>query len=426
MNPCTIERAVEVVAVSGDDVTLRPGTYNLTDDLTFLETSFGAITVHGAPGARPQINVALSAPTIAGVVVRGTIRDVTIVETGSSPTQLLQVEQSTDLAERVFVHATLDNTVACDVSGTIRDSVCWAEGDGAVAARISRGPTFSGTATLRNVTAIASGTGGVGVQAGAGGANSNATLNGRNVIARGAGFDAEAVGGGTSATVDLDFSNYETQNEVGNGTVTDPGTLNNETADPVFRDAANGDFHQTGASGGTTDQGTDTVALGAFDIDGQTRDLGANPDIGADELANGTTTGVTCSPSSLVVGSGGSNCTVTVTDTSPSPDTPSGIVNLSGASGVGGNCTLMMVSGSQASCPVTYTPTGAGLQQVTAAYPGDNLHDPSQGTAVLAVAASSAPPTLAPQAPTATPPKKKRCKKGRKLKKGKCVKKKRK
>jgi hypothetical protein len=85
-----------------------------------------------------------------------------------------------------------------------------------------------------------------------------------------------------------------------------------------------------------------------------------------------------------------------------------------------------MVSVSQASCAAPYTPTGAGLQQVTATYPGDNLHDPSQGTAVLSVTAAPAPPTLAPQAPIATPAKKKRCKKGRKLKKGKCVKKKRK
>jgi hypothetical protein len=56
---------------------------------------------------------------------------------------------------------------------------------------------------------------------------------------------------------------------------------------------------------------------------------------------------------------------------------------------------------------VTYTPTaiGSGSHQITASYPGDSTHEPSQGTAVVTVLSPSAltPPGVTPPATPAPP-----------------------
>jgi hypothetical protein len=79
----------------------------------------------------------------------------------------------------------------------------------------------------------------------------------------------------------------------------------------------------------------------------------------------------------------------------------------------------------QGECTITYTPSavGSGTHQLGGAYtPEDQLHEASQGSSPLAV---TGPPARAPSSSNAGAAKKK-CKKHRKLKHGKCVKKKRK
>ena len=87
-------------------------------------------------------------------------------------------------------------------------------------------------------------------------------------------------------TASFDHSNYETESEAAAGDITDPGTGSNVTTDPAFVNAAAGDFHQLSSSTGTLDLGTAT-GLDPLerDLDGQYRNQGAAPDIGADELA---------------------------------------------------------------------------------------------------------------------------------------------
>jgi hypothetical protein len=159
--------------------------------------------------------------------------------------------------------------------------------------------------------------------------------------------------------------------------------------------------------------------------------LGNRCDIGAFEVQrNTTTTALVCAPTSLMLGTESTNCTATVTDSGSSAPltTPTGTVNFS-AGGTGAfdptGCELTMLSASEASCEVSYTPSVGGARLITGAYAGDADHDISQGSAQVDV---QSPPSPAPVTPT-TPPSNptaaiKKCKKkfpkGKKRKK--CIK----
>jgi hypothetical protein len=64
--------------------------------------------------------------------------------------------------------------------------------------------------------------------------------------------------------------------------------------------------------------------------------------------------------------------------------------NGSGIFSGSGSCLLLGNAG-HPGCQVTYTPTavGSGSHQITASYPGDVDHDPSQGATQLAVIGSA-------------------------------------
>jgi hypothetical protein len=106
-----------------------------------------------------------------------------------------------------------------------------------------------------------------------------------------------------------------------------------------------------------------------------------------------TTTAVTCSPGSIVVGQA-TSCTATVTDTASSgPTTPTGAVTFTsdtsgGTFSGGGSCTLAPANtGGQASCSLSYTPgqAGSGTQTITSNYGGDSAHAASSGQDTITV-----------------------------------------
>jgi hypothetical protein len=105
-----------------------------------------------------------------------------------------------------------------------------------------------------------------------------------------------------------------------------------------------------------------------------------------------TTTSVTCAPTAVVVAQA-TTCTATVTDTATTGQaTPTGTVafttGTSGGTFTPAACTLSPDgTASQASCPVTYTPTqaGTGTQTITATYGGDTEHTTSTATATMTV-----------------------------------------
>src|SRR2546425_566007 len=112
------------------------------------------------------------------------------------------------------------------------------------------------------------------------------------------------------------------------------------------------------------------------------------PEISGAYGAFPTSTSVSCSPSSVVVG-GPTQCTATVTDTSSKPTVPGGTVSFtSDSSGnfVGSPCALVGFGGSS-SCRATYTPSslGTGAHTITANYGGDASHAASSGQFTVSV-----------------------------------------
>jgi hypothetical protein len=282
--PCTLQRAVEVQAVGGDEVVLNSGTYiEGANEVTIDDP----IDLHGAVGeARPTISSTAAGPAVDVDAAGAVVRDLRIEHSVAINGVALDI-QVPATAERVI--ATSSANIAClpGLGAVIRDSICHSTALNEAAVRFftSGGPS---TATLINVTAVASA------------GNSNAidlqvfdqgvqTLNATNVVASGSGTaaDVSAVNNGDAfaeVTINLDHSNYDTENEPGGDTtVTDPGSGTNQLAAPQFSDAASAGFHQLAGSP-TIDAGAAVAGLGAADIDGEARRQGAAPDIGADEF----------------------------------------------------------------------------------------------------------------------------------------------
>jgi hypothetical protein len=279
-DPCDIETAIEHTSVAANtDVIVLPGTYS-AGELQITKS----VDVHGAQGQpRPRI---VSTDGTALDVAEASAK-VSHLELESSGPALFMSQGGT--AERMVAHAT-GGAAAClsPRTATLRDSVCWHSGSGGTALDMNLGTSTSTafTTTLRNVTAVATGSTSTGISVVASQA-AQLTIDGKNVIADGTSVDASATTtiAAAGAFINLSHSNFATRNASGQGTesVTDPTTENNVTTAPVFVDAADGDFHQTTASTGTLDLGTADAQNGTTDFDGEARTAGATIDIGADE-----------------------------------------------------------------------------------------------------------------------------------------------
>jgi hypothetical protein len=179
---------------------------------------------------------------------------------------------------------------------TVTDTLVQAGGTGAT-------PTTAIQATggkLRNVTAIATGTGSRGLQATSFLGPTPANTSVKNSILRGDGADVAVdpsvggiasppgctigtpgcimIGGIGGGDLTINKSNFRTST----------GTLNaasggNQTADPMFTNAAAGDFHPQAGSP-AIDAGTDDADNGTKDLDGNDRKLGSAVDMGAYEF----------------------------------------------------------------------------------------------------------------------------------------------
>jgi Ca2+-binding RTX toxin-like protein len=278
IDPCSLQVAVESAAAN-DEVIVNPGDYN--EGANELDIPL-TVDVHGASG-QPFPRILSSAVQRAVFANAGTtLSAIQIEHTGTFEGLRLG---SGALAERVLVHTT--GATGCAVgTATIRDSVCWTTigGGSGKGVLLSQGGAVTLTATLRNVTAAATGFGGDALVVGASGGGNN-TIDAKNVIAFGTGADAAASTDSlATATVTLESSNFDTQQEFGTGaTVTDPGTGTNQTAALLFVNAAIGDFHQLAGSP-TIDAGAAVDMMGTADLDGDPRTVGAAPDIGADEF----------------------------------------------------------------------------------------------------------------------------------------------
>jgi hypothetical protein len=281
-NPCDIQDAVENATVAdGDEVVLLPGTYALpaTDALEIDSV----IDLHGVAGAARPLITTVEGPALDfGAAARvHDLRAHSVDERG------MDSFGEAPIVERVVVSS--ENARACyppEAPGVLRDSVCFTEGTGVEAVGALVGTNGSINFTLRNVTAIATGSGSYGVNFETD--NGNFLVNIRNLIADGQAIDVRAVETGTgSIAIALQYSNYAVASpNAGGVAITQPGTVNNQTAAYRLADPLGGDFGQLPGSP-TIDAGggpPDVDLLGQLDFERQPRIQGSAPDIGADEF----------------------------------------------------------------------------------------------------------------------------------------------
>ncbi|MGZ5375906.1 MAG: choice-of-anchor Q domain-containing protein, partial [Solirubrobacterales bacterium] len=278
---CSIYTAKTMASMAGDEVLLAAGTYPLSvGGGGFVNFSSDVTVKPQATGIRPLI--ASSDGSAIGVTGAGaTIQDVDIAISGLASSEALAVQGVGTAAYRVAVTATGTTPIGARLQGggLLSDSTAWTQSNGG---RAIVGGGANSTNTIRNTTAIATGTSSFGFVAD-GTFGQPQIDNVHNAIFRGTAFDFKATGGAADVvTVNIDHSNYVTSlAESAMSTINDNG--GNQSGTPLFAGAGTGDFTQLAGSP-TIDKGAAVGGLGPLDFSGGNRVLGLAPDIGADEF----------------------------------------------------------------------------------------------------------------------------------------------
>ena len=405
-DPCSIYTAAHYAASgttleAGDVVELAPGTYSEADgDLgpTDMIQPPPAVVVRGEPGAPRPVIVLESNSAGWGAFFLGPAAEVFDVEVRNQAVSGSAITNQGGVFSRVIARSTVSTSFTCtSFEGTMLSSACINQAGGtAVGVSVA---TSAGThaSNLRNSTFIATGPGSVGMDFAyfASSPGVIGSVFGVGIIAKGESKDVIARGmelsGGHGATTQIELlaSDYATTDTktagTGSAVVTPAGTNGNITAPPLL---AADNVHQLSGSP-TIDKGAVDGASDPLDIDGQAREIGLAPDIGADELGNPTTTTVSCNPASLTAGS--STCLVAVEDVGTALTQPSGTVSIVSTSGlaVPSSCTLSPVNEARSTCSVVASTVAGvlGAQTVTATYAGDAGHEGSKGSGTVTVEA---------------------------------------
>jgi hypothetical protein len=287
-DPCELPVAVDD-ANDVDRVKVLPGRYELAETLT-IDTD---ATIRGDRRHPPRlvigddiaISVPIADPTVSDLVVRS---DGAALSTGFSAATFQRL--------RLIGDSHLPVCHLPDAPGLMRDVICVNRDTGAALGKfVATGGTYAVDFILINVTAIARSHTSADAHAllaeyttGATG-TVDVTYDIANSILRGGGAAADidvAAGGPGTETVALDLrrSNWATDDVSAGVTVTPAGSAGNQTVEPRFVRPAELDYRQRAASP-TVDRGLVHPMLGAFDFEGDPRQFGPRPDIGADEYA---------------------------------------------------------------------------------------------------------------------------------------------
>jgi hypothetical protein len=246
-DPCGLETALDSGAgglVDGDTVLLAPGTYHPVGSLEV----FRSVTMSAEPGQ--------AAPLIEAEGERGlfmqnpsTVRDIRIHSSAGTEYGFVMASAGST-AERVESAGEAGH--ACVLGGgTLRDALCsglpaLGGGYGVEMFQSSLSPT-SIEAKLFNVTAIG-GSAGIALVANE---SASVKLSATNTISSGDEEDvyANALAPTASVQVELSHSNFsEVTVEGANAEVTSSGTAGNQTASPLFVDAAGGNYREAAGS----------------------------------------------------------------------------------------------------------------------------------------------------------------------------------
>jgi hypothetical protein len=277
--PCSIEDAVAFGnTTNGDTILLAPGTYHPAASLEI----FRPLTISGEPGK--------ASPLIEAAGERGlffqetaTVRDLRI-HSSAATTYGLSLIGSGSVIERVA--SVGEASRGCSIGAVIvRDTVCAATpilggGEGVEMFTSGSAPSLT-EANLFNVTAIG---GSVGIFVGAND-HSAVTLNATNTITSGE-HDVYGLAGALTSpvTINLSHSNFETieTEGLGEANVTAPTVAGNQTPEPLFVNAAAGDYSEQASSPTRLAGDLAVVAPGELDLAGQPRSTNCAGTIGVD------------------------------------------------------------------------------------------------------------------------------------------------
>ena len=293
--PCPLEEAV-TKAKSGDEVIVTAGSYTLSKS---LKTPLGVenLDIHGAVGgAMPTIASSTSLDYALDLRGAGGRLSYLAVE-DTAPTFAWAVKcLNGGRVERVRISATGNPAIGL-LQGedcAVRDSLIVAEGKNAQAI-LATGGNGVHTGLARNVTAVGTGSESIGITSSysaTGAFFGSYFLDAKNVIASGDAWDLNTAGG------EYGVGHFQISNSNFDTTRLDPASTlagaANQTAPPLFVDAAGGDYRQAAGSP-TIDAGV-ADQLGAVDLDGSPRVQGAAPDIGAFEFPSIATAGTPTAP----------------------------------------------------------------------------------------------------------------------------------
>ena len=280
-NPCDVVTAINA-ASANDEIIINPGVY--TVGANNMRAPAGS-SVHGVAGATRPLLVMESASGLDNIGENVRFRDIRITMTGGGFAFSLSGDGS--LAERIEVTTTGD--IACSLGNEVllRDSMCInrkPDDMGGQPQAVAAGGFATATEQLRNVTAVSTGQGSVGLWAA--GISETNTIDARNLIASGVASDiAGFTTGDGEVHITLAFSNWDSVNDGGSVTYTTTpiGAPTNQTEEPIFFEPGDGNFRQDPTSP-TVDAGAVDAYTGALDFEGDARPQGAAIDIGADEL----------------------------------------------------------------------------------------------------------------------------------------------
>jgi hypothetical protein len=274
--PCGLKTAI-VKAKASDEVIVTGGTYPIAESILAPEVE--GLDIHG-DFSEPMPTVTTS---VAGkfLIVSGSasLRYLEIVDTASVNALPLVCVGSVD---RVRVIASGASAVAAEIGNacTARDSVFRADGAKSFAV-FNTGR--NATALMVNVTAIATGAESIGVSSRYQDTEPGTIeLDLKNVIARGEATDLRATGNANGSTAIVASNSNFATTKVDTAAAITAGA-GNQTALPLFVNAAHGDFREAAGSP-TIDAGV-ADQLGPLDLAGNARVLGSAPDIGAYEFA---------------------------------------------------------------------------------------------------------------------------------------------